>query len=145
MGLQLSIVTPERELFAGEVDSLLAPGKDGEMGVLPHHAPLIAVLKEGVLIARQGEEELVFAVHGGYMQVLPDRVIVLADVAERAEEIDVERAEAARRRAEELLKKEPPPEVRAEAAAALRRSLVRLRVARRRRYRIESERPEPSD
>ena len=145
MGLQLSIVTPERELFAGEVDSLLAPGKDGEMGVLPHHAPLIAVLKEGVLIARQGEEELVFAVHGGYMQVLPDRVIVLADVAERAEEIDVERAEAARRRAEELLKKEPPPEVRAEAAAALRRSLVRLRVARRRRYRIESERPESSD
>lgn len=141
----MSIVTPERELFAGEVDSLLAPGKDGEMGVLPHHAPLIAVLKEGVLIARQGEEELVFAVHGGYMQVLPDRVIVLADVAERAEEIDVERAEAARRRAEELLKKEPPPEVRAEAAAALRRSLVRLRVARRRRYRIESERPESSD
>ncbi len=141
----MSIVTPERELFAGEVDSLLAPGKDGEMGVLPHHAPLIAVLKEGVLIARQGEEELVFAVHGGYMQVLPDRVIVLADVAERAEEIDMERAEAARRRAEELLKKEPPPEVRAEAAAALRRSLVRLRVARRRRYRIESERPESSD
>ncbi|HEY75907.1 MAG TPA: F0F1 ATP synthase subunit epsilon [Thermoflexia bacterium] len=145
MGLQLSIVTPERELFTGEVDSVLAPGMDGEMGILPRHAPLIAALKEGVLIARQGEEEMVFAVHGGYMQVLPDRVIVLADVAERAEEIDIERAEAARRRAEELLKKEPPPEMRAEAIAALRRSLVRLRVARRRRYRIESERPESSD
>jgi len=141
----LSIVTPERELFTGEVDSVLAPGMDGEMGILPRHAPLIAALKEGVLIARQGEEEMVFAVHGGYMQVLPDRVIVLADVAERAEEIDIERAEAARRRAEELLKKEPPPEMRAEAIAALRRSLVRLRVARRRRYRIESERPESSD
>ena len=145
MGLQLSIVTPERELFAGEVDSVLAPGMDGEMGILPRHAPLVAVLKEGALVARQGEEELVFAIHGGYMQVLPDRVIVLADVAERAEEIDIERAEAARRRAEELLKKEPPPEMRAEAVAALRRSLVRLRVARRRRYRIESERPESSD
>jgi len=139
MGLQLSIVTPERELFTGEVDSVLAPGAEGEMTVLPRHAPLVTVLKEGVLIARQGEEEMAFAVHGGYMQVLPDRVIVLADVAERAEEIDVERAEAARRRAEELLKKEPPPEIRAEAVAALRRSLVRLRVARRRRHRVEPE------
>ena len=138
----MSIVTPERELFTGEVDFVLAPGLDGEIGILPHHAPLITALKEGALVARQGEEELTFAVHGGFMQVLPDRVIVLADVAEWAEEIDVERAEAARRRAEELLKKEPPPEIRAEAVAALRRSLVRLKVARRRRYRIETERPE---
>lgn len=141
----MSIVTPERELFAGEVDSVLAPGKDGQMGILPRHVPLVAVLREGTLVARRGEEELLFAIHGGYIQVLPDRVIVLADVAEWAEEIDVERAEAARRRAEELLKKKPPPEVRAEAVAALRRSLVRLRVARRRRYRIEAEEPERSD
>lgn len=142
MGLQLSIVTPERELFSGEVDIVIAPGIEGEMGILPRHAPLVTVLEEGVLLARHGDEEMVFAIHGGYMQVLTDRVIVLADVAERAEEIDLERAEEARRRAEELLRKEPPPEVRAEAVAALRRSLVRLKVARRRRYRVESERPE---
>ena len=145
MGLRLDVVTPERELFSGEVDSVLAPGADGQMGVLPHHAPLITVLAEGELIARQGEEELSFAIHGGYMQVLPDRVIVLADVAERAEEIDIERAEEARRRAEELLSKEAPPEERAAAMQALRRSLVRLRVARRRRRRRPPEQPpEPS-
>jgi F-type H+-transporting ATPase subunit epsilon len=133
MGLRLDIVTPERELFTGEVDILLVPGVDGQLGILPHHAPLITVLDEGVLIARRGEEEITFAIHGGYMQVLPDHAVVLADVGERAEEIDVERAEEARQRAEELLKKEPPPEERAVALEALRRSLVRLRVARRRR------------
>ncbi len=110
---------------------MLAPGQEGELGILPHHAPLVTVLTEGVLTARRDEEEMLFAIHGGYMQVLPDRVIVLADVAERAEEIDIERAEAARRRAEELLKTEPPPEERVVAMRALRRSLVRLRVARR--------------
>ncbi len=139
MKLRLSIVTPEREVFSGEVDSLLAPGSQGQMGILPRHAPLITALTEGELIAREGEEELIFAIHGGYMQVLPDQVVVLADVAERAEEIDEERAEAARRRAEELLKREPPPEERAAAVAALRRSLVRLRVARRRRRRYRPE------
>lgn len=132
MGLRLEVVTQERQLFSGEVDSVLAPGIEGRLGILPHHAPLITALAEGELIARQGEEELAFAIHGGFMQVLPDRVIVLADVGERAEEIDLERAEKARQRAEELLKKAPPPEVRAEAVAALRRAHVRLRVARRR-------------
>jgi len=140
MGMRLDVVTPERELFTGEVDSILAPGAEGQLGILPHHAPLITVLAEGELIARQGEEEMIFAIHGGYMQVLPERVIVLADVAERAEEIDVARAEEARRRAEDLLSKKPPPEEREAAMRALRRSLVRLRVARRRRpYRPERE------
>jgi F-type H+-transporting ATPase subunit epsilon len=138
--MRLDIVTPERELFTGEVDMVLAPGEEGQLGILPHHTPLITVLAEGELIVRQGEEEFRFAVHGGYMQVLPDRVIVLADVAERAEEIDIERAEEARRRAEELLKREAPPEERVAAMKALRRSLVRLRVARRRR----PYRPEPT-
>ncbi len=143
MGLRLNIVTPERELFTGQVDSLLVPSVEGEMGILPHHAPLIAVLAEGELVARQGEEELLFAIHGGYIQVLPDRVIVLADTAERAEEIDESRAEAARQRAEELLKKEPPPEERAAARDALRRSLVRLKTARRRRaYRPGTDQPQ---
>ena len=139
MELRLNIVTPEGELFAGEVDALLVPGAEGQLGILPHHAPLITVLDEGELVVRQGEEEYVFAIHGGYMQVLPDRVIVLADVAERASEIDIGRAEEARRRAEELLAQEPPPEERAAALAALRRSLIRLRVARRRRVRPELE------
>ncbi|HIQ01877.1 MAG TPA: F0F1 ATP synthase subunit epsilon [Anaerolineales bacterium] len=142
--MRLDIVTPEQELFTGEVDIVLAPGEDGQLGILPHHAPLITVLAEGELIVRQGEEEFSFAVHGGYMQVLPDRVIVLADVAERAEEIDIQRAEEARRRAEELLKREAPPEERAAAMKALRRSLIRLRVARRRRpYRPEPTSGEP--
>ncbi len=141
MQLLLEVVTPERELFSGHVDSVLAPGADGQMGILPHHAPLITVLVEGEMVARQGEEELVFAIHGGYMQVLPDQVIVLADVAETSADIDIARAEEARRRAEEMLKKEPPPEERAAALGALRRSLVRLRVARSRRrtYRPERE------
>lgn len=130
-------------MFTGEVDSILAPGYMGQLGILPHHAPLITTLDEGELVARQGEEELVFAIYGGYMQVLPDRVIVLADVGERAGEIDVEKEEEARRRAEELLRKEPRPEERAAAQVALRRSLIRLRVARRQRgYRPDRERQE---
>lgn len=131
MKLRLDVVTPERELFTGEVDRVLAPGVEGQMGILPRHAPLVTVLAEGVLVAHQGEEELTFAIHGGYMQVLPDRVIVLADVAERADEIDVLRAEEARRRAEELLTKEPPPQERVAALQSLRRAQVRLRVGRR--------------
>jgi len=145
MELRLDIVTPERELFTGTVDMVLAPGLEGQLGILPRHAPLVTALAEGVLVARRGEEELTFAIHGGYMQVLPDRAIVLADVAERADEIDAERAEAARRRAEELLEKKPPPEERTAVLGALRRSLVRLRVARRRHpYRPEQQRQDQS-
>ncbi len=139
MGIRLEVVTPEKQLFSGEVDSVLAPGAEGQMGILPHHAPLITVLAEGKLVARTANEEFAFAIHGGFMQVLPDRVIVLADVGERAEDIDVAQAEAARRQAEELLKKEPPPEVRAEAIAALQRARVRLQVAGHRRLRRPSE------
>ncbi|MGD1997067.1 MAG: F0F1 ATP synthase subunit epsilon [Anaerolineae bacterium] len=142
MKLRLDIVTPEQELFAGEVDMVLAPGVGGQLGILPRHTPLVTVLEEGILVARQEENELLFAIHGGYAQILSDRVIVLADVGERAEEIDIERAEAARRRAKELLEKEAPPEKRVAAEKALRRSLVRLQVARRRRrtYRPDQER-----
>lgn len=133
MGLQLEVVTPEKQLFSGEVDLVLAPGAEGQLGILPHHAPLMAALTVGELVARRGEEELLFAIHGGFIQVLSDRVIVLADVGERADEVDAERAEKARREAEELLKKKPPPELRAEAMMALRKAQLRLRVARRQR------------
>ncbi|MBU0704476.1 MAG: ATP synthase F1 subunit epsilon [Chloroflexi bacterium] len=133
-GLKLTIVSPERELYSGEVDIVLAPGVDGQLGILPKHASLITELAEGELCARTGAEEYYFAIHGGFMHVLPDEVIVLADVAERADEIDDARAEAARQRALDLLSKAPPEERRL-TAVALRRSQVRLKVARRRRRR----------
>jgi F-type H+-transporting ATPase subunit epsilon len=133
-GLKLTIVSPERELYRGEVDLVLAPGIEGQLGILPNHVPLITQLAEGELCARVGEENYYFAIHGGFMHVLPDSVTVLADVAERASEIDIERAEAARQRALEMLSKAPPEERRL-TEIALRRSTVRLRAARRRRRR----------
>jgi F-type H+-transporting ATPase subunit epsilon len=139
-GLRLTIVSPERELYSGEVDIVLAPGIDGQLGILPNHIPLITQLDEGELIARIGAEELYFAIHGGFMHVLPDAVTVLADVAERAGEIDTERAEAARQRALEMLSKAPPEERRL-TEVALRRSAVRLKVARRRRRPVRPSAP----
>lgn len=133
--LRLEVISQEEELFSGQVDVVLAPGQEGQLGILPNHAPLIAQLSIGELVARAGEEEYAFAVHGGFIHVLPDKVIVLADVAERVEEIDVERAEQARQRALELLKKSPPPEERRLTETALRRSRVRLKLARERRRR----------
>ncbi|MCX7682759.1 MAG: ATP synthase F1 subunit epsilon [Anaerolineae bacterium] len=114
------------------MDMVLAPGINGQLGILPKHAPLITQLDEGELIVRVGGEEYYFAIHGGFMHVLPDSVTVLADVAERDSEIDIARAEAARQRALETMAKAPPEERRL-TELALRRSQVRLRVARRRR------------
>jgi F-type H+-transporting ATPase subunit epsilon len=128
-------VSQSEELFSGEVDIVLAPGPDGQLGILPNHAPLITQLAIGELRTRAGDEEYAFAVHGGFMHVLPDEVIVLADMAERFDDIDVERAEEARQRALEMLKKSPPPEERRLTEMALRRSRVRLRLARERRRR----------
>ena len=133
-GLELTIVSPERELYSGTVDMILAPGIDGQLGILPNHIPLITQLAEGELCAREGSQEHYFAIHGGFMHVLPDQVTILADVAERAEEIDIERAEVARQRALETLSKAPPEERRL-TEVALRRSHVRLKAARRRRRR----------
>lgn len=133
-GLKLTIVSPERELYSDQVDMVLAPGIDGQLGILPQHIPLITQLAEGELCVRVGDEEHYFAIHGGFMHVLQDKVIVLADVAERADEIDVERAEQARQRAVEMLGKAPPEERRL-TEVALRRSHVRLKAARRRRRR----------
>ena len=142
--LKLTIASPEGELYSGEVDMVLAPGIDGQLGILPHHAPLITQLTTGELRVRVGEEEYYFAIHGGFMHVLPDTVIVLADVAERAERIDIERAEAARQRALQMLS-EAPPEERRLTEVALRRSDVRLKVARRRRPRVRPSYPETGE
>ena len=135
MPIKAEIVSQDRLVFEGDVDIVVAPGSDGEMGILPHHAPLLTTLKPGVLRVRTGSREESFAISGGVMEVRPDIVTVLADAAERADEIDVSRAEEARRRAEESLQAGLPPNSEAylAAEAALRRSNLRLQVARRRR------------
>ena len=137
MPLHLDIVTIERQAFSGDVDIVIAPGVQGEMGILPRHAPLITALNGGELRFTQDGEEQIFAIGGGYLEVLDDQVTVLADSAENAAEIDVARAEAARERAEQLLKEGPTDPVDYQVIeGALRRSRVRLKVARkRRRYR----------
>jgi F-type H+-transporting ATPase subunit epsilon len=134
MPLKLDIVTVERLVYSDYVDMVIAPGIEGELGILPQHAPLITALTFGVLRVKRGNEELDFAIGGGFLEVLPDHVTILADSAERAEEIDLERAEAARRRAEDSLRTQQPGEADLQrASAALRRSLIRIKVARRQR------------
>jgi F-type H+-transporting ATPase subunit epsilon len=132
---RLEIVTAEGVVFSDDVDVVVAPGIEGQLGILPHHAPLMTMLFPGELLVRKGGEELPLAISGGFLEVRPDRIIVLADAAERAEDIDVARAEEAKKRAEERLK-HPMEEVdMARAEAALRRSLARLKVVARRRRR----------
>jgi F-type H+-transporting ATPase subunit epsilon len=128
--IKLEIVTAERVVYSGDVDVVVAPGAEGQLGILPHHAPLMTLLQAGELRARRGEQEDVMAISGGFLEVRPDRVIVLADHAERAEEIDIERAEAARKRAEERLRDSKGVGFdQARAEAALRRALNRIAVA----------------
>ncbi len=131
--LKLEIITAEREIFADDIDILVAPGIEGELGILPHHAPLMTMIQPGELLVRKNGEETYMVVTGGFLEVRPDKVIVLADACERAEEIDVARAEEAKRRAEESLETRPPDVEAASIEAALRRSLTRLKVAERRR------------
>jgi len=134
MPIRCEIVSQDRKVFEGDVDIVVAPGADGEMGILPHHAPVLTALKTGVLKVRLGAREEVFAIAGGFMEVRPDLVTVLADAAERSDEIDIARAEEARRRAEESLKNAPrDSEAFLKAEAALRRSNLRLNVARKHR------------
>jgi F-type H+-transporting ATPase subunit epsilon len=134
--LRFELVTPQRIVFADDdVDMVIAPGAGGELGILPSHAPLLAALGIGELRVRKGTEEESFAVHGGYIEVLANRVIVMATVAERATEIDMARAEEARARAEGRLQERPPDLDMARLQAAMRRSQIRLKVARRRRRR----------
>lgn len=135
--IRLDIVTAERVVYSEDVDVIVAPGVQGELGILPHHAPLMTTLQPGELIVRKGGEELSMAISGGFLEVRPDRVIVLADAAERAEEIDIARAEAAKRRAQERLRERAPGADVAQAEAALRRAIARLgAVEKRRRRRV---------
>ena len=128
--IQLDVVTTERSVCCQLVDAVIAPGIEGQLGILPHHAPLMTILQAGELVFRRGNEEEVMVISGGFLEVRPDRVIILADSAERAEEIDLERAEAARKRAEERLRERQAggiDDLRAEAS--LRRAIARISVA----------------
>ena len=133
MPIRCEIVSQDRMVFEGDADMVVVPGVEGEMGILPNHAPLLSNLQFGILkVRRQGDEE-VFAIAGGIVEIQPDIVTVLADAAENVKEIDVTRAEAAMRRAEEILAKGPPPDTDTYLAmeAALKRSGLRLEAARR--------------
>ena len=135
MPIKIEVVTAERLVYSDSVDMVIAPGTEGEVGILPHHTPLMTLLKPGELIIKKGSEETELAVTGGFLEIRPDRIIVLADAAERADEIDEARAEAAKKRAQERLA-QPIPEIdKAHAEAALRRALVRLEVAQKRKKR----------
>ena len=131
--LRVEIVTGERVVFTEEgVDMVVAPGADGTLGILPQHAPLITTLASGELRVKKGAEEQSILVFGGFMDVTGDRVIVLADTAERAEEIDVARAEQARQRAETSVANRQSTMELEHATDALRRANLRLRVGQRR-------------
>lgn len=133
MTIRVEIVTPRRELFSGDVQMVTLPGIEGQMGVMGQHAPLLTTLEIGeIILHRPGMENDYIAVTGGVVEVRPDKVIILARSAERADEIDVARAEAAMRRAEESRENRPAGE-RRPVELALRRSQVRLKVAQRRR------------
>ena len=135
MKFALRVVSVERSLFEGDVEFLVANGSDGELGVLAQHAPLMTILKPGPLKIQEtiGGEEVVLFVGGGFLEVLPDRVTVLADVAEHAAEISVERAEEARRRAQERLAGTLTTAEEVEFQQALAMAEARLRLARARR------------
>jgi F-type H+-transporting ATPase subunit epsilon len=128
----LRIVTPDRQVVHDDVEEMQLPGKEGYMGILPGHAPLISELKIGEITYKTGGVLKHLAVFWGFVEVLPEQVTVLAEMAERAEEIDVARASAAKERAEQLLRNPNPEMDLNRASVALQRALIRLQVASRR-------------
>jgi F-type H+-transporting ATPase subunit epsilon len=135
MPIQCDIITQERTVYSAQADYVSLPGTEGVMGILPNHAALLTALTFGeVMVRRNGDEEY-FAIGGGFAEVLPDQVVVLADSAERADEINIERAQKARERAEQAMKEGVPADSAAYAQieVALRRAQIRLDVGRRRR------------
>jgi F-type H+-transporting ATPase subunit epsilon len=145
MPIRCEIVSQDRMVFEGDADIIVVPGVNGEMGILPHHAPLLSTLGFGILKVRyQGEEEF-FAISGGVIEVQPTIVTVLADAAENVMEIDISRAEAAKQRAEQMLKEGPPTDTDAYEAIEkqLRKSQLRLQAAQ--RYRRRQHPPTPTE
>lgn len=141
MPIRCEIVSQDRMVFEGDVDIVILPGSAGEMGILPHHAPLLTTLDYGTIKVRIKGEEEIFTVAGGVAEIQPDIVTVLADAAENVKEIDLDRAEAARMRAKAILEKGVPADTDTYLAieTALRRSNLRLGAVR--RYRKVSTRP----
>lgn len=135
MPLQLEIVSPERRAFTEEVDMVIVPGIDGQLGILPHHTRLISALGTGELRIKKGGTEQSLLISGGFVEVRPDRVIVMADLAEHSDEIDEARAVEARKRAERQLEEASDPVDLARVRAALQTALMRERIAVRRRSR----------
>jgi F-type H+-transporting ATPase subunit epsilon len=127
--MHVEVVTAERELYNGEADSLIAPGSEGELGILPRHAALLTTLKAGEMLIKLGGAEEPFFVSGGFLEVSDNKVTVLAESAEHAEEIDQARAEAARRRAQEHLAQAQSDVERADLLGALERAVARIHVA----------------
>jgi F-type H+-transporting ATPase subunit epsilon len=142
MPIHLEIVTPERLAYEGDVDAVVCPGIEGELGVLPHHAPLLTTLGVGELRIRTGGQEEYFAIAGGFLQVRPDKVVVMAETADLASEIDLEAAEQARRDAERQLSEGFVEGADlARARASMERALLRIRVAERRHREGPRQRP----
>jgi F-type H+-transporting ATPase subunit epsilon len=134
--LTVDIITAESVVYSQEgVEMVIVPGVAGELGVLPRHAPLMTMIQPGVLRIVKGGGEVEMAITGGFMEVRENRITVLADAAERAEEVDVARAEESRQLAQERLEKRGEDVDRAQAEASLKRALARLKVAERRRRR----------
>jgi F-type H+-transporting ATPase subunit epsilon len=133
MPIRCEIVSQDRMVFEGEADIVVLPGSEGEMGILPRHAPVLTTLKYGIITVRTQGQEQHFTVAGGVAEVQPDLITILADAAENVEEIDLARADAARKRAEEMLARGGPADTDAYLAmeAALKRSNLRLEAARR--------------
>jgi F-type H+-transporting ATPase subunit epsilon len=131
--IHLEIVTPERLAYSDDVDAVVLPGSEGELGILPHHAPLVSTLGVGELRIRKGGAEESFAIVGGFLQVRPDKVVVMAETADMASEIDLEKAQEARREAERALETGYVEGADlSQARAQLQQALLRIRVAERR-------------
>ena len=136
--MSLEILTAERQLFSDEVDLVIAPGLEGELGILPYHAPLLSALKPGELKVRKGDEDQFFTLAGGFLEVLDNRVTILADAAENVSEIDEQRAQAAVERAQERVAQRGEEIDLERALQSLRRAQIRVQVARQRRTRAAS-------
>ena len=134
--MRLEIITAERVVYSDDVDVLIAPGMAGELGILPHHAPLMTIISPGeITVRKEGEEDAYLAISGGFLEVMANHVTILADTAERSDEIDEARVREAVRRAEERIQLRASDVDLERAVSALQRSQARLRVVQRRRSR----------
>ena len=133
--MRLEIITAERQVYGEDVDVLVAPGIEGQLGILPHHAPLMTAVQPGELLIKKDGEETYLSVTGGFLEVIGNRVTILADACERSDEIDEQRAQEAIERAQERLEAQDADIQLEQAAVAMRRAQIRLNVVRRRRFR----------